>query len=242
MATTRTQIFLFASLLVLALRSQCQPLENDQKLTNWYDTLMGADHIGLIEGKYYPVHFSKGESHQFYGDKSWTSGQVKIKGQTYNDIMLMYELVDDVLLLKHPVNYTYHAQPIELLKAKVEQFYLHDSHFINIQKNDQGLKHGYYHLLLDGEKIQLLVKRSKFVRTEVNIEYTPQDWAYIVTDTNHFRVKNRWSLYRNWPKEKTELRKFIRQNGFKTNLKYESQMIKVVTYLDELLTDSTLKE
>jgi hypothetical protein len=240
MASSLKQIYLLTFLLTFAWRIQCQEKEGQKNMTDWYDSLMGKDHIGLIEGKYYPIQYSKGESHQFYLDKSWTLGQVSIKGQIYDSIMLMYEVVNDVLLLKHPVNFKYHAQPIALPRSKVQTFQLHGNQFVNIQQSPQGLKNGYYQLLLDGTKIQLLVKRSKFIRTEVHLEYTSLDWAYIVTESTHHRIKNRWSLYQHWPEKKAELRKFIRQNSLKTNLKNESQMIKVVTFLDETLTTSTL--
>ena len=212
---------------------QDENTSHKESLLAWYDQQVGADQIGLIEGTYFPIYYTKHESHQFFKDKNWTTGSVVINGQSYRDVTLMYELFEDVLLMRHPTNYQYHGQAIKLPSEKIDQFRIHGSLFRNIRNSEIGLKDGFHQVLYEGATLEVLARRKKIQHIDSEIEYVSEDQWLIVLDSSVINLKNKQSYYKQWPDWKVDIRKYAREHQLKVNRKHEDDFVKLAIYIDE---------
>jgi hypothetical protein len=211
-------------------------------IQQWYDQQMGLDHIGLIEGTYFPIHYTKDNSHQFYKEKTWSLGTISINGQIFHEVSLMYEIHHDVLLMRHPTDFLYSGQAIQLPLEKIDYFNLHNADFINNRRNVNGFPKGYYQMLYQGQLVQVLAKRQKMKIVGKTVEYTPDDQLFIALDSIYIVAKNRKSITDHWPEWKDEIRTQTRQHQLRLNRSNETDWVSIAHFLDQRLQISQNSE
>lgn len=202
-----------------------------------YRTAVGL-HTHLYNGaEYYVPIKSYVEGHQFYLDKIYQNGAVKYDGAWFEDVPMLYELVQDELLIINNGS----GQPQRLVKNRVETFRIQGHTFVRLQPDsttDLSLKPGFYDLMHDGE-IKFFVKREKtlFERASTNGmegEYRDNSKYYLVKDNVFHQVSNKRSVMRVLQDQRKPLNKFASAHRLRFKKEREFAILKTVKHYETL--------
>lgn len=202
-----------------------------------YRTAIGV-HAHLYNGPEYHVPVkSHVKGHQFYQDKIYQNGNVKYDGAWFEDVPMLYDLMQDELVI---VNHG-SGQAQRLVKSRVEAFKLYDHNFIRLQADSTtglSIQPGFYDLLYSGE-LQVLMKREKTLFERASTEgmegeYRDASKFYLVKDGVYHPVSNKRSVMRVLQDQKKPLNKFASANKLRFNKERENAIVKTAEHYDSL--------
>jgi len=237
----------FVSILITGLvqSSFCQAqyklddLDLSGNLYSWYDAAIGKNNTGILIGEYQPIFRNSKNTHQFYISDQWTYSLLSFRNQTYDSIALLYDLDNDVLVIRHPTDFRFHSQPIKVTQSQVAWFRLHDHTFKYYDENEPAPDPGFYDELFAGENIKLFVKRIKNMETSQTSEYISADKYYFSHQGKYYRIGGRITFLRIFKENRPKIRRYAISNRLKikTRPEYEANMIQLSQYINDLLTE-----
>ena len=136
-------------------------LDLKSSVETWYDDVSDFENSGVIAGNYRPVSRVTKNSHQFYLTDNWAASTIQYRGQVYNNIFLLYDIYKDLLYMRHPTNYFYHGQAIELIQEEVKSFEFMGHHFEFVDEPILIFRPGFYDIIYKGDQFSLIAKRKK---------------------------------------------------------------------------------
>lgn len=207
------------------------PVEsNQQLLLNGRSRLYnGFDYRG------YPhKYFSEG--HQFFGGDNFIVGNVVYEGITYRNVPILYDLVNDELVIEHFDK----VSRINLIKSKVQEFSFGNHTFIKVEA-EQSANHSfskYYEKLYSGS-VTLLADRQKKITESISggkITHTTYqvDRYFTYKAGKLHSIKNQGSLLEILEDRKPEIQKYLKSNQLKFKKDPETVMVKIAAYYDEI--------
>jgi hypothetical protein len=106
-----------------------------QQTGNSIDEVYGSDPL-LYNGKYYTFYPpSNTGSHQYFADRQFETGSVIIRGVTYSDLLLNYDIYNQQLILKYKF-ITGATNLIIISDAWLEMFSYRDANFVILSTPD----------------------------------------------------------------------------------------------------------
>jgi hypothetical protein len=195
------------------------------------------DAQNLYNGRLYYIYDAREEEHQFYEERKFEKGTVFYDGQRYDSIPLMYDLVKDELVIKHINGF----ESMLLQSPKVGFFTTHNHIFFKLESGkdiNPDMRTGFYDLLYDG-KSKTLVRRikqrqEKIVEKKVIALFPAKNFYYVYANAKYNPVHTRKAVLALFPEQKTELRKFLREQKIKFRKNRELAIITMVARYDEL--------
>lgn len=176
--------------------------------------------IRLYNGPSYLGYEGKLVGNPYLGDKiEFVKGEVDYDGFTFSDIPLMYDMAQERLVSIVSEGYA----EFSLITDKVASFKLQNKHFVNLKlKNDRGeTEHlGFYEQTYSGT-VQVLVKLKKQVKEIVDTygarkEFPLRTEYFVLTNDGKLYKMNRESSFmRLFPANKSELKRYAKQNNLK---------------------------
>ncbi|GAB3911902.1 hypothetical protein GCM10028803_54290 [Larkinella knui] len=194
-----------------------------------------ADQARLYNGAEYVGHLPSIKGYA-YLDSLWQTGSVRYDGVTYQNVRLLYDLVDDVVVVPH-IDSVYR---LKLQNIKIDRFSIANRHFIRVVRDTAhniGLRTGFYEQLYDGRS-KVLAKRVKTIKTEmvqnaVKEEYLTDNSFYIGKNGLFYAVKTKRSVLNLFADQKKALRKYLRENRIKFARNREAAIVKLTQQYDE---------
>jgi len=210
---------------------------------NIYDKAIGRNSMIYTGPEYHYIHTGI-EGHPYFMDNYWGSGTVSYEGQCFENIEIKYDIIRDLLLVKHLGKDGY-LLPLELYSPKVEEFNLLGHHFLYIKEDIlSDFNSGFYDLLHDGDPVKVLAKRIKKETkgqnsiSKIEKKYAQKDKYYLKYKSYYYSVKGRKSYLKVLSDRKSELKTFLRDNKFRFRNEYEKQLLEVVKYYNSILTNA----
>ncbi|MBB2150513.1 hypothetical protein [Pedobacter gandavensis] len=152
--------------------------------------------------------------HPFFIDPHCKVGTLVYNGRMYQDVSIKYDLIlDEVIIL-----YLDLASEVLMRKSQLTEFSIGNYNFINmpIGKNIQA---GYYQVIHKG-KTRVLCRHKKIYNSDVvqgnSLFHMIEEKSpryYIENNNEFYPVKNEKSLYKIFPEQKNEIKKFISSNA-----------------------------
>lgn len=173
---------------------------------------------GTDYGEYNPLK----DEHPFYLSDDWVPGSVMYDGQSYDNIMIQYDIATDQLIIE---SQKYGTQ-IQLIKSKVHSFTLENRRFVNL---DSSSMKGFYEVLYDGET-KVLAKRIKRLQervssSEITREFEEKTKYYILVNGEYVTVKDRKSTLKALRNHKKELQQKYQTMNIKSKKQPELQIV-----------------
>lgn len=209
-------------------------LEGD--IRQWYDDNLGLDKSGILNGEYGDIQRQSRDSHQFFGRDQWLVNTITYRGERYDSIYLRYDIERDLVLIRHPTSYRYHAQPIKLIQDEIETFEVDGHQFRRYNHDILSYPPGFFDELYLGNKINLLCKRIKITETNQTLIYVSEDKLILEREGEYYRVKNKGSILRLFKPYKQEIKTFIQEQNLNINRENEYDFIALVRFCDHLIT------
>lgn len=195
-------------------------------------------HAHLYNGKeYYLPGKPHVEGHPFLEDKVFKEGNIKYDGTWFEDVPMLYDLVQDELIIINPSS----GHPQMLVRRRVESFKVHSRPFTYLQTDSttsSGIQTGFYNLLYDGD-IQLLMRHHKTLheRTSTNGmegEYRNANRFFLLKNDVYYEVSNKSSMLRVLRDQKKPLNKFANANKLRFKKNREEALLKIAQHYDTL--------
>lgn len=156
-------------------------------------------------------------------------------GLLYKDIPLMYNLVDDVVVSRHPTRMV----NIILEEHLIQSFQLGDDRFVNLTGDQKVLLPGIYQVIYDGTSFVSLAKRSKSIYNYRNGSILERRYSssvdfyiYFPTEDRAQIIRKQSDLFRIAPDSRREIRRLIRSQGLRFKKEPELVIATVLEFID----------
>lgn len=193
----------------------------------------------LVNGwKYSPEHFNAAGNPHFY-DTEWRQGSVKIGKDTFNDLVLSYNLQMDAVVLKKTLKDGQIAY-IMLNKDFIDSFTIEQHLFINTEKLFPLVKMaGFAELIYSGEFLLIIKHKKSFVgnfsASTPNGSFSRQSSVmYLMRDNSLNKVTSKKSLLTLFPDHKKEINTYISKQKIRFKTAGNSQLEQLMEYCDGL--------
>jgi hypothetical protein len=191
----------------------------------------------LYNGKKYTYFLPSGTGgHQFLVSPEYLKGSVTIKGKTYTDLELNYDIFNQELLIRYR-NETGATSILEVSEAWLESFSLGDSRFEYIHhENDAGI----YQVLGSGS-VRILYTWKKELKLETGTNparynFTlPKRATSLEIDNTVVPFRSRGSLIKIFPPECNEMIKdYLQQHKIRIKSSSDQSMSRLADFLNGL--------
>ncbi len=212
----------------------CQTSIGDLKEIS--EKIYGPDNV-LINGSSYVISHPSANGNPFLGDNKFTPSTINLKGRSFNNVLIKYDIEFQMVILK--VDNSYGSKIITLRDNYIKAFNLHNKHFINLKEkgiNDKSIK--FLELVYDGSfifgnyysKSFLSIYSNKYP----NGKYTKTKVShYLFLNNKKINIKNKRDLLLVFPEHKHDIKKFIKKNKIKFRKATNADYFKIMHYCDE---------
>jgi len=212
-------------------------LDLDKDVSTWFDEQIGKDQTPLVAGIYQETYLST-NSHPLFLEKYWISGTLKYRGETFQDVSMLYNIHQDFLVIRHPTQLLLSNQPIRLEKNLVDWFILNSYYFKNFR--DLNTESGFYNVLFEGTQFQLISKRSKKETIERNnntLNFEKDDAFFLYKENGLHLIKNKSGFIKTYPELKKEIKSFVKKNSLNINPNNEQSLTTLAKFCDSKLNN-----
>jgi hypothetical protein len=189
------------------------------------------DNVHLFEGSDYRPYESSNDQHPYF-DQDWLVGSLFYNGSLYTNEEILYNTFKDKVIVQD----YFGSNSIQVVAEKVDYFSIDGHTFVRI--TDASIKPGFYDLLVDGE-IKLYAKRSKEFKEVISSltiveEFKEINRYYLFRNDKFYPVKNKRSVRFVLSDFDEELRRYIRSEKLQFRGAFESTVIKITQFCNEL--------
>ncbi|MFY0686342.1 MAG: hypothetical protein JXQ90_04205 [Cyclobacteriaceae bacterium] len=205
-------------------------LTNRDSALAWFDEILGVDQSGLVGGTIHESQSTSPTSDPFFESRFWAKSTIKYRGQAYQDVYLLYDIENQMVTLDRPGGFT--SISLLLSNDNIEWFEMHGHKFVNLKNRD-----GFYDWMVMGEQLDLFVRRSKVETVNTNdliVEYQELTKIFVRKDDQIYPVRSKKDIIKLYPEDKQMIKKYIRSNGLKINIRNESDIVLLTRYCDQL--------
>lgn len=211
-----------------------------QTIASITEDKFGFDDL-LINGVKYRAENIRANGNPFFEWERTLGEELFIKGQSYKNVNLFYDINLDQLILKK-VQKNYFELEIVLNTSFIDSFYLANHLFVNLQcfskKNENT---GYYEKIYAGRNMLLKKYKKRFVDSFDNRnpfgKFSPMHFTlFIFTEDILVKVNSKKELLKFYSENKKQIRRFIRKNRTRYKKLSNPELIKLMNFCDEIST------
>ncbi len=208
------------------------PEPHQEKTLSLYTNVIG-ENSSLYKGKVYVGVKKVIKGHQFFETSDWIYGSVVYQGNLYKNVPLLYDLLQDELLIRHPNGFL----RIQVQKRELNSFTILKKTFVNFLTSDTAdlmAPSGIVERIYEGD-ISVFVKRQKRVderirEMTVEREFEQENNFYLLKDGLFYSVKRKSHVFKVLQDRKKIIRKELRKNGIVFRKNPEYALVKIVEY------------
>ena len=203
-------------------------LDLDGDIDRWYDSMIGQTNSSLQIGAGKENYNFPKTVHPYFDEYSWRKGSIMYRDQIFKDVFLLYDLVDQNILLKD-VNSEINLQPIILNQDQVQWFSIEEREFLKIKDYDDG----FFEPLFEGATYSVYAKRLKEEDiSSSSLSFKKDDWYLIQSGDSFHRIRNKGELFKLIDKNKAKL--ISKENKLKPFTRDGDHLAKLISiYEDE---------
>ena len=191
----------------------------------------------LYNGSRYHEPIITRDYHPFFLSLDWMTGSVWYDGEFFENVPLLYDLLNDVLVTEHYPS----GHPIQLVREKLRDFSIGGHHFEFIENNSVGNslpRTGFYEVLYDGET-KVVAARQKFMREivqslQVEVEYEEKNRYFVLRNGIFFPVKSKGSMLKLMDDRRQQLKKLLKQKAISFPDNRELAIKSLAEFYDDL--------
>lgn len=210
-------------------------------LTN-AEQVYGPDEV-LENGRLYIPDHPKAKGNPYLSDTEWMDGSLIVKGDTYNYVLIKYNVnLEQLILKKTSVGQQSHV-PIILNSNFIDSFTTEDRHFVNIGTMSYiNELSGFVELIYNG-RIIFFIKYNKEFMTQYSQSnqygaYSKLNSVYYIYENNKLtRLSSKNSFLNYFEPYKKEIKKFMRQKSIRYKKASSAQLFELIKYCDDVSHD-----
>lgn len=193
----------------------------------WFDSIIGFENSGIVNGREYQVSFRGFQTHPFFENEA-TAASVEYNENTFKNIFILYDIYTDELVLQH--KHSNGVAYIQLDKEKLGGFEAYKRRFKKINNS-------FCELLFERENFLLVAKRMKVKKvTGATVDYERSDRVYLIEDGQWMWLTGKKSFLRTLKSkpQRKRLSEFLRSNKIRINKITDAELRKVAEYIFQL--------
>jgi hypothetical protein len=195
-----------------------------------------AGHNSLLYNGSEYVYTSHGKvGTPFFQTDSFVRGSVVYHQIPYHNVLMAYDIEDDVVVIRDFDN----KYNITLVSEKLDSFSLLNRNFVKLLKDSSADSPptGFYELVVAGKAMfyRKAIKQLQASRTEDKMQYTQYDRFYILNNGKYFFVDSRKSLLSALGGNGDEMNRFLRKN----NLNFKKRPMETIVVATNQYNQST---
>jgi hypothetical protein len=194
------------------------------------------DNQVLFNGKLWVNLYYMVKDDQFLFSKNYLPASVTIKGQTFTNINIRFDIYNDEILM--PLD---SGRILQINKEMVDSFSLSFQnkiyHFIRIPKDSLSVPGGYVNIIYKGKSALEVKYTKKIDRPKIEGEednFYQLSRVYFVKDGLFFQVKNKKELYPFLDRYKKQIRDYMKKNKIRVSKNLPESFIPVIRYYDSI--------
>ena len=193
-----------------------------------------AEHAFLYTGRAY-AHYGPLEGHAYAYSPGWESGSVVYDGITYKNILLKYDLVQQLIVVQRPDGIT----QLSLQNRLVSGFSLGRKKFMQLQAVDnRGDSLNLFYELLSEGPMTLLAGRRKTIEDKIeNMQIQREVYErityYAYYDGRYFKIGHQNDFLDLVPGSKRELMQHLRKNNIRFRRNPEAALVAMADYYNQ---------
>jgi hypothetical protein len=202
--------------------------------TSQSDTI--PDDQTLFNGRVWRNLYSMVEEDQFLFSKEFLPGSVTMRGRTHSDVMIMYDIYRDEILIPHKP-----AGILQLNKEMVDSFSILFQNkryqFIRIQDSIMTELNGYCNVMYKGKTslyVRYIKKIEKLATEGKNDKFYQVTRIYLIKDGLIHTISGKNDLINVFNDDKKVIKNFIKENHIKISQEYPASLIPVLRFTDTL--------
>ena len=200
--------------------------------TNQPDSLF--DNQALYNGKIWRNLYYLVMEDQFLFSKEYLQGIVTIKGKTFGNVQLKYDIFKDEILT--PID---SGRILQINKEMIDSFSLsfqgRKYQFIKMKEDTSKLSESFYNVLYNGKTSLLLKYAKKIDKLSVEGKYDKFyqiNKIFIVLNDKLYPVTGKADLFKILPDEKSKIKDFMKTNKLRISEKEPESFIPVIRFHD----------
>lgn len=230
------QFLLFFS--TISIYSQTSHAE--KALYNWFDTTVGHENSGLLDGiAYRELYKTNNGDHQFYSTSSFQKGNIIYKEQSYFDVDIKYDIHNDEVIVKIPTQTI--TLIVQLIKENVDKFSINNSEFIHLQD-------GFYEVISKNKSLSLYKKHKKTSTKYYSGRFTfyrfneSKNEYFLYFNNEYYKIsKSKKSLIKILPEYKNEINAFYKSQKELLNTNHDLFLKKLIIDLNNNISNQAHK-
>ena len=234
--------FCFAGLLFYGTILKAQSNKSDSVFyqASINNALTSYQHFALDQSrlnngrKYKPYSFSFVNGTPFFQTDQFGEGAIIYEGGYYNNVKLLYDQVQDMVILLAEV-------AIELITERIEQFSISGHLFVKLAKDslNNQITAGFYEQLYKGN-IEIYKKERKIIKENLSTtegvrgEIEKKVFYYLKKDGIFYLIKKKRHVYEILKDKENEIQKFTKSNDLNFKTDPDNLLAKIAAYYDQL--------
>lgn len=209
-------------------------------LEEWYDGITENSETPLMNGIYYydeKEEFITQYHTPFYKTGWDYFGKVTYDGRFFPRVNIIYNTSEDLLLFRNAKMEKEGEKSILIDQSKIDSFTIHNDKFLRFDHAKIG-ENGFYKVVMRGENIECLVEEVKTGQPAGLVyEFNGKSNIYIKYKDEVHSYRQRASLYKIFPDQKKEIKRYIREYSLFTLSRKdkESFLTSVLSYCDSIV-------
>ncbi|GAB2859050.1 hypothetical protein [Hymenobacter ruber] len=163
----------------------------------------------------YSLRYHARTGHQFFATPDKMPGSVYYNDHYFPNLRLAYDVVLEQVIITQPTS----PLNLRLINEHVRKFTIDNHHFVRIQSDSSTgrvLNTGYYELLVDDSRLQVLAKRAKNLQEVpaqgfLNAEFITVDRFYLKKAGVYSPINSKSAVLRALADHKKEVQQHIRE-------------------------------
>jgi hypothetical protein len=202
--------------------------------TTQEDTI--SDNQFFFNGRIWRNYYSRVVEDQFLFSKGFLPGTVVMRGKTYPNVMILYDIFKDEILTPYkPVGI------LQLNKEMVDSFSIvfrnKKYSFTRMQDSTASGLNGYFNVLYNGKTklfVKYIKKIEKLEAIGENDKFYQLTQIYLIRDSLIFPVAGKNDLIKVYSEDKKAVRDFIKKNHLEISKDYPESFIPVLGFTDSM--------
>lgn len=194
-----------------------------------------VDQSGIYKGPEYGEYaYTLSEGHPYFDTSVYQNGSVVYEGVLYENVPLLYDIVYDVVIVRHFNKY----HKIQLLSDKVSSFVIGEHHFVRlVADSSKVIETGFYEQLYNG-KISVIKRSIKVIQpiasmNEVKNTVNSKNYFFVVQDGKYHPITNSRSLMKIFGNKKNDVQSYLKSNKIKFRKNKQEAIVKGIVYYDQ---------
>ncbi|MBN2237922.1 MAG: hypothetical protein JW729_10200 [Bacteroidales bacterium] len=215
-----------------------QELSNTESQVSEFANFLYRSDDRLLNGKYYkPAHFFA-LGHPYFINDEWQNATLYIKGITYKNVLLKYNIEDDVIILKAIYDRRI-AKDILLHNKFIDSLAIGTHLFHNTANFEMSENIGFAELIYKGgltayvkHSIQFKDELSERIKNGLYLD--PKRKLYLSSDSLLYPISTKKDLIDFFPERKKDIKAFLRKNKIRYRKANTYQLVNLIRFCDQL--------